>query len=169
MEERNYEKELATAREIALSGEANKFESDLLGPYTRHLLTEMAHYCQGTNFQDLTESDLPRWWEKDDRDAFKKALASLNVCFQSDVQRHFDAKLSHWHLSLRFEQELRGIEDTKNYPRSGDIGDFGFHLVKEVAHYCCTNRLNQVRPEDLPTWWTKEEATLFFTLASSGK
>ena len=169
MKETNYEIKLEKARNIALSGRANEMESDLLGPYTRHLLTEIAHFRPNLDFYTLKEADLPQWWEKDDRDAFEKTLASLKVCFQSDVQRHFDADLSCWHLSLRFEQELRGIEDTRNYPRSGDIGDFGFHLVKEIAHYCRTNRLDRVSPEELPTWWTKEERALFFSLVTLKK
>lgn len=165
-EEINYEHELEKARNIALSGRANEMESDLLGPYTRHLLTEIAHFRPNLDFYTLEEADLPRWWEKDDRNAITTALACLNVSFAEEVMYQFDARLSWCHLAQGYDREMRSIDDTKNYPRSGDMGDYGFHLVKEVAHYCRTNRLSQLRSEDLPTWWTKEERVLFFSLVS---
>ena len=164
MEEINYEKELATAREIALSGEANKFESDLLGPYTRHLLAEISYYRPGINFQDLTESDLPRWWSDSDVKLLTQALSSLDLSSICKNYLHFDDRISWVQLKQNFEGELRDIKDTKNFPSSGDVGNFGFHLLKEFAHLKRSNRFELCKRENLPEWWTEQEKDLFCSL-----
>lgn len=173
MDDINYSDELAVARKVALSERANQIESDLLGPYTRHLLTEIANLYPELSFQNFQREDYPRWWSDEDKSTFETALHSLKInrrlCNRIAFDdEHYDDQISWFHLTRVYRHEQRWLEQARHYPRSANMDPYGFHLVREAAFFNLSNRLNDFGRDNLPDWWTKEEVELFYSLVKGG-
>lgn len=174
MDEVNYGEELAKARSVALSGRANEIESELLGPYTRHLLTEIANLYPNLRFQDFTKENYPRWWSDEDQSVLESALFSLKMNLKLREGNPFyvgysDDHLSWYHLMSACRKELRLLEQMRHFPRSGEMGDYGYHLLREVSYAKLSNRLGDFGREELPAWWTREEVELFYSLVKEAE
>jgi hypothetical protein len=67
-------------------------------------------------------------------------------------------------LTWAYRDERKWLEKARHYPRCGDMGDYGYHLVREAAFFNRSNRLNTFGRDNLPAWWTQKEVELFYSL-----